>query len=628
MSTDLLGEARRRLDAGDPSSALRLAERALESARATGATRALAEAAEIVGEALYAVGDLDRARPLAEEAVRLSESLDEHEPLGAALNLLAVVDLTEGRADEAIPLLRRSYDVRAQTGGADGPETIESLNNLAVAMWRSGQHDQGIALHEDALARCERALGEDHKRTAETLNALAVKLEASPETQARSRELYERGLRSAEASLGPDSDLAARLLTNVATARINAGEAESAEPLLERALELHERHFGPSSRWTAHVLLAQGGLAYELGRMDDARRAYGRAFVILVREAGATSPEAMDATMGLIGALNATGSDEDRELGMALYMALMGLDPQAAAMFPGGASPDPGQAAETLERLVARFAAEAEPDPAGEEALARAKELTEEADGAFLSGDVETAARQLREALALIESTRGPSDTALVEPLNRLGIVVRFAGKESECLPVLQRIASIYADAYGATHPVAIRALAEVFRQEQREYGPGGGRDTAARIESLTRDALGETSALGRFVRDVFAFARDAASEAEPWDPSLSARRERFLADPGVLADELLGDLEETPWARLDHAYGPAVDTPLQLRLLLADDELVREDALDALGQSLLHQGSRYSATEPALSFVRRLAEDERVPGRARLAEFLEATTS
>ena len=628
MSVGLLVEARRRLDAGDPGSARLLAERALESSRATGSHQAVAAGTHLVGECRYAVGDVPGARAAAEEALRLSESLGDAEMLGADLNLMAVLEITEGRPDAAIPLLRRSYELRAEALGPDEGDTIESLNNLAVAMWRTGHEGEAIGIHEDALSRCERSLGEDHRRTAETLNALAVKLESRPESQRRARELYERGLRSAEAAQGPDSDLVARLLTNLATARINAGEAESAGPLLDRALVLHERHFGPSSRWTAHVLLAQGGHAQELGRLEDARRAYERAFVILARDAGPAAPETLDATMGLVAVLSQIGSDEARELATALYLPLAALDPQVGASFPGGASPDPARASEQLQHLADRLGRDFVPDAAQAEALERAGRLTEQADASYLAGDLQAAADRLRDAIALLESVHGPTDTSLVEPLLRLRVVLRFAGTESQVLPMLRRIAAIYADAYGDIHPLAIRALAEVFWQERREYGPAGGRETAARIESLARDALGGESAIGRLLQDVFAAAREASAGVEPDDPPLSVRRERILAEPDPLVDELLPDLDATPWPTLDHAYWPAVDTPLHLRLLLADDEWVRDDSLWLLGESLFHQGSVYPATEPALRIVRRLAGDDRVPGRARLIAFLQDVES
>ena len=89
---------------------------------------------------------------------------------------------------------------------------------------------------------------------------------------------------------------------------------------------------------------------------------------------------------------------------------------------------------------------------------------------------------------------------------------------------------------------------------------------------------------------------------------------------PGPLVATLLPYLDATPWASLDHAYGPALDTPVHLQLLLADDELVRADALQLLADSLLGSEEPTSVLAPATTFLRTLADDERVPGREGIA--------
>jgi tetratricopeptide (TPR) repeat protein len=624
LSQALLEEARRRLDAGDPASALRLAQRALALSRGSRPESAVASAAHLVGECLYVTGDVNGALALAVEALQLSEAQGDPAAIGADLNLMGVLEITEGRPADAIGLLRRSLALREESLGADHPDTIESLNNLAVALWRTGEEERAIGMHEDALGRCERALGEEHRRTAETLNALAVKLEARPETWPRSRQVYERALVAAEAALGTDAELVARLLTNVAGARIQSGDLESAGPLLQRSLELHERHFGPSSRWTAYVLASQAIHAEELGRLDDARRAYARAFVIRAHELGPDDAETLDTASGLITVLMQTGSEEDHNLAMALYLPLAAFDPHIAASVPGGASPDPARAREQLLHIADRLAHEHSPDAAGADAIARVGDLTTRADGAYLDGDLVESARLLREAIAVVEDAFGPTDTALVELLERLRRILRFTGHETEVLPILRRIASIYGQAYGELHPLAIRALAEVYWQERREYGPAGGTETAARIELLARDAIGEQGTLGRLLQVVFAAARESVPPGTQLDEvPLSARREQILAEPDPLVDELLPDLDAVPWATLDHAYGPALDTPLHLRLLLATDDRVREDSLELLAESLLHQETVYPATIPAARFMQRLGEDPRVPGRDRLLDLL-----
>jgi tetratricopeptide (TPR) repeat protein len=621
---DLLAEAQRRLDAGDPGSARVLASRALEAGRLEASREAVGAAAHLVGESLYVLGDIDGARMLAEEALRANEELGNEAAVAGDLNLIGVIDLTVGETDRALSTIRRSLELRTAGLGPDDPETIESLNNLGVAMWRSGREDEALAVHEDALDRCERALGEDHRRTAETLNALAVKVQSRPEQADRARELYERALASAEAAHGPDSELVGRLLANLATARMNDGDLAEAGPLLERSLELHERHFG-MSRWTAYVLVFAGEHAWAEHRMEDARGHFERAFVIRTRELGPSDPETLEAALSLVNTLGELGGaaaseSEAMEQMTALYLPLAALHPELQGSLPIGA-PDAATAEAQLRTIADRIASRVAPDPGQLEAIERARAAMEEADATYLAGDLGSATRLLEEAVATLEGVYGPSDTALVEPLYRLRLVHRVAATESAVLPILRRIAEIYAGAYGEIHPHAIRALGEVFWQERRDYGPAGGRETAARISDLAQSALGPESSVARLLSSVMDAAQEAVPpDAEPWEPPLSVRRERAAAEPGPLVRELLSDLDETPWPSLDHAYGPALDTPVNLRLLVADDELVRRDALDLLAESLLGSGEPTSVLLPVTTFLRSLSEDPRVPDRGGIA--------
>jgi tetratricopeptide (TPR) repeat protein len=628
VAVSLAGEARRRLDGGDPGSARLLAERALARARELDRPDEIGPAAQLLGECLYAIGDVAAAWPLAEEALRVDEARGDAAAIGMDLNLLGVLQITVGQVDDALETLRRSYDLRLATLGEDHEDTIESLNNVGVALFRSGDADQAIRTHADALRRCERALGEGHRRTAETLNALAVKVEALPDGAARSQELYERALASAELALGLDADLVARLAANVGMARMNAGDRDGARPMLDRALELHERHFGPGSRWTAHVLEAQGHLANAEERHADARRAFERAFVIRVEELGAADPETLEAAVGLLATLGALSgeSDEAAAEATALYMPLIVLRPDLANPFFAGAPTDPSAAGAQLRAIAGRVASRMAPDADQIAARQRADALIAEADAAHLAGDLGTAADRLREAIALLEAAYGAQSTLLVEPLHRLRLVLRMAGTETEVLGILERIAAILAGAYGSGHPLAVRALGEQYWQERREYGPAGGRDTQQRVRVLMEGTLGTSNPLVAMLGKLIDAAdADLPLGAQPDAEPLSVRRERFLAEPHPVAEELLADLASVPWPSLEHAYAAALDTPQHLRVLVTDDERLRSDALDLLGESLLHQGTTYPATAPAMRFMRRLALDPRVPGRAALIDMLAA---
>ncbi|MCE7011981.1 hypothetical protein LWC34_55605 [Kibdelosporangium philippinense] len=86
-----------------------------------------------------------------------------------------------------------------------------------------------------------------------------------------------------------------------------------------------------------------------------------------------------------------------------------------------------------------------------------------------------------------------------------------------------------------------------------------------------------------------------------------------------VKPDQLL---EEPNWPSLEHAYGPATDTPGLLAQLLDADPQKQKAALHEIDRSLLHQGSIYSATAPAARYIAAILPDK-TPMRATLLEWL-----
>ncbi|MDG4829967.1 hypothetical protein O7627_11720 [Solwaraspora sp. WMMD1047] len=80
-----------------------------------------------------------------------------------------------------------------------------------------------------------------------------------------------------------------------------------------------------------------------------------------------------------------------------------------------------------------------------------------------------------------------------------------------------------------------------------------------------------------------------------------------------------LSGLDEIPWSDLEHAHGRAEDIP-DLLLALADPFGDWDQTLDELfGDNLLHQGTCYSATAPALPFLSRMITSGALPAKQRL---------
>jgi hypothetical protein len=73
----------------------------------------------------------------------------------------------------------------------------------------------------------------------------------------------------------------------------------------------------------------------------------------------------------------------------------------------------------------------------------------------------------------------------------------------------------------------------------------------------------------------------------------------------------------------VEHAFGPASDTPGHVRALLSDDPEVRADAADSLWGTVNHQGSLYPATRYVVPFLLELLDAPQVHDKDRLLDLL-----
>jgi hypothetical protein len=91
--------------------------------------------------------------------------------------------------------------------------------------------------------------------------------------------------------------------------------------------------------------------------------------------------------------------------------------------------------------------------------------------------------------------------------------------------------------------------------------------------------------------------------------------------DPSAVEVAMLKGLDEIHWAALSHAYGPATDVPQWLRSLRSPDPEVREWAREYW--NIVHSGTRYAATAPAVPFLVELALAPDTPDRHWLVSLL-----
>lgn len=85
----------------------------------------------------------------------------------------------------------------------------------------------------------------------------------------------------------------------------------------------------------------------------------------------------------------------------------------------------------------------------------------------------------------------------------------------------------------------------------------------------------------------------------------------------------MLEGLDQVDWKNLEHAYGPATDTPGHIRDLISPMASRRAAALDALQFSINHQGQVYDATVPSVPFLAEVALDPSSSNRVEILEML-----
>ncbi|MBW6435856.1 hypothetical protein KZ829_19125 [Actinoplanes hulinensis] len=107
----------------------------------------------------------------------------------------------------------------------------------------------------------------------------------------------------------------------------------------------------------------------------------------------------------------------------------------------------------------------------------------------------------------------------------------------------------------------------------------------------------------------------DAARRGRPHHPDRATDGTRF--------EVFVERLDAVSWGRLHHAYGIADDVPGMLRTLRDPDPETRGDALGGLHATVLHQGTRFQASQAVVPFLVALIDDPATPDRGDLLRLL-----
>ncbi len=180
------------------------------------------------------------------------------------------------------------------------PELAEAteLTKSVAKLFKEGKFDEALPLAKRSLEIRERLLPRNDPRVANSLSFLGDVYMARREYD-NARKTFERLLQVQEELVGPTDVRLANTLDRLALLYFEDGKPAKSEEFYQRSLTLREKAFGPEHVQVANSLYALGQF-YRMRRdYDQALKSYKRSLMIYGRAGGVTSAEFQRARTGL-----------------------------------------------------------------------------------------------------------------------------------------------------------------------------------------------------------------------------------------------------------------------------------------------------------------------------------------
>ncbi|MDR3618311.1 MAG: serine/threonine-protein kinase [Paludisphaera borealis] len=344
-----------------------------------------------------------------------------------------------GKPAEALDLLETVR--KAQNGilGGDHPDTLATEHDVAVGYWLADRVDEAVALLEQVRDGRARTLGEDHADTLNTLNSLAgAYVAAQKGTEAIA--LFER-VRNARVKLhGEDHPLVLTSMHNLAKAYQAVGKMSRALALFEQVRDSCASRLGVSHPFTLSTLDNLAWMYRALGRTSEAVALGEQVRAARMANLGPYHPQTIHTLDNLALAYTAA-KEPDKALPLFLQ-ATAGLEKLDFV------HADADRIIANLSNALGELNRDDEADAwrrkwlaaarkhDGPDSVAFARKLARVASALFRKGRCADAEPPLREALAILQSSR-PEAWSTHRTRALLGAVLTKLKRYDEAEPLL-----------------------------------------------------------------------------------------------------------------------------------------------------------------------------------------------
>ena len=309
------------------------------------------------------------------------------------------------------------------------------------------------------------------------------------------REILDKGSQRINRELAGEPVLQGRLMSTMGTVYQSLGLYASADSLLQEALRVREREFGPNDTSVATTLAALGNVKRARGDFSGAERHYERALAIRERAFGPQSAAVAATLYGLAAVRIGQGRNAEAE---SLSVRVLAIDEKARG-------PDDLQTANDLVHLALVYWGEQRPTEAVP-LMQRALTIQERVLGAdhpdvagnesnlgvlyYTLGRYGDALASYERTLASLQRTLGPDHPEVASVLSNLGEAYWKMGRFAESERSFRRALAIQEKALAPEHPsiaITLNGLANLLRDEKRyaEAEPMYRRALEIRIRTL-----------------------------------------------------------------------------------------------------------------------------------------------
>ncbi|MEO8276623.1 MAG: serine/threonine-protein kinase [Thermoanaerobaculia bacterium] len=381
------------------------------------------------------------------------------------------------------------------------------------------------------------------------------------------REVLAAGATHIERDLAGDPKVQASLLLAIGAVDRDLGLFDEARPLLERALDLRRRNFGPEDLATAEAQFELGSLDRYLDKIRQGRELLSHALAIRERELGPRHLEVARAhsALGILLRFDGDSPAARREFESALAIAAaLGLENEETGRWQNsyglvladvgdnsGAESSYRRSIDVLQRTAG----------ADNPLLA----LPLDNLGMLLRGEERfgEAEPPLRRALALVQRTWGEHHVQFGTALNSLGTLLMDSGRCPEAIPLLRRAVDVYTAALGPEHRFIAYPLISQGDCEMNSHRPSEALTVYRRALALRAgahpDGEDEPIAEGRDRVGTALLALGKLEEAEEeFRQALAISRRNLEPASPPIAEHLmdLADCLERAWNRHGRAGG------------------------------------------------------------------------